>query len=50
MTDEEKVAVVTEILDAWTAQDWEYYDRATLLRGMGIDPEHDYAHGATGGH
>ena len=31
-----RTALVTEWL--------EYYDRATLLRGMGVDPSQDFAH------
>ncbi len=38
------VVGVLRVEDGLVTEWLEYYDRATLLRGMGIDPTHDFAH------
>ncbi len=38
------VVGVLRVADGMVTEWLEYYDRATLLRGMGIDPTEDFAH------
>jgi limonene-1,2-epoxide hydrolase len=38
------VVGILSVQDGMVTQWLEYYDRATLLRGMGIDPNQDFAH------
>ncbi|MET3807745.1 limonene-1,2-epoxide hydrolase [Nakamurella sp. UYEF19] len=38
------VVGILSVEDGMVKQWLEYYDRATLLRGMGVDPNQDFAH------
>jgi limonene-1,2-epoxide hydrolase len=38
------VVGILSVEDGLVTEWLEYYDRATLLRGMGVDPAHDFAH------
>ena len=38
------VVGILRVEDGMVTEWLEYYDRATLLRGMGIDPDQDFAH------